>query len=101
MSWQSEMQRYDIIVSPVQTEQSNHLVTQHNRHTFIVRKTATKPQIKEAIEHIFSVKVVSVNTLIRKGRKKTFRGRSAILSDTKRAIVRLAPDAKIDYVTGG
>ena len=64
---------YDIIVSPVVTEKAT-LASEHNKVMFKVASKATKPQIKEAVEKLFDVKVKSVNTLIRKGKVKAFRG---------------------------
>jgi large subunit ribosomal protein L23 len=77
---------YDVIVSPVITEKST-LATEHDQVIFNVSRTATKPQIKEAVEKLFSVKVKAVNTLIRKGKTKRFRGRPGRQSDVKKAYV--------------
>jgi large subunit ribosomal protein L23 len=62
--------------------------------------TATKPQIKEAVEKLFDVKVKSVNTLRRKGKQRVFKGRYGRTSDTKRAIVTLEEGQTIDVTTG-
>ena len=67
---------------------------------FKVALTATKPQIKEAVEKLFDVKVKSVNTLRRQGKWKTFKGRLGQQSDTKRAIVTLEEGQTIDVTTG-
>jgi large subunit ribosomal protein L23 len=67
---------------------------------FKVARTATKPQIKEAVEKLFEVKVEAVNTLVRKGKVKRFRGRIGEQSDVKKAIVTLAEGHKIDVTTG-
>jgi large subunit ribosomal protein L23 len=67
---------------------------------FKVRRNATKPQIKEAIEKLFDVKVKSVNTLIREGKVKAFKGRIGQQSDVKRAIVTLEEGHRIDVTTG-
>ena len=67
---------------------------------FKVRKDATKPQIKAAVERLFDVKVDSVNTLIRKGKTKVFRGTLGSQSDVKKAVVTLAEGHKIDVTTG-
>ncbi len=69
----------EIIIRPVQSEKALRLIEQHNTLTFIVRRDATKPEIKKAVEELFGVKVVKVNTLI------TPRGE-------KKAYVRLAPE---------
>jgi len=90
---------YDIIVSPVITEKAT-LASERNQVTFNVARTATKPQIKEAVEKLFDVKVRSVNTLVRKGKVKAFRGMSGVQSDVKKAIVTLEEGHRIDVTTG-
>jgi large subunit ribosomal protein L23 len=95
----SDPRHYDIILSPVITEKAT-LASERNQVVFKVARTATKPQIKEAVEKLFDVKVKSVNTLIRGGKVKAFRGRVAELSDTKRAIVTLEEGHRIDVTTG-
>ncbi len=67
---------------------------------FKVRRDATKPQIKAAIERLFDVKVESVNTVLRKGKRKTFKGVRGVQSDVKRAVVTLAEGQTIDVTTG-
>ena len=90
---------YDIIRSPVITEKST-LVSEQNQVIFNVAKTATKPQIKAAVEKLFEVKVKAVNTLVRKGKVRRFRGRLGQLSDVKKAIVTLEEGQSIDVTTG-
>jgi large subunit ribosomal protein L23 len=90
---------YDIIVSPVVTEKAT-LASEHNKVLFKVAAKATKPQIKEAVERLFDVKVKRVNTLVRKGKTKVFRGNLGSQSDTKRAIVTLEEGHRIDVTTG-
>ncbi len=90
---------YDVIVSPVITEKATNL-SEHNKVVFRVRKDATKPQIKEAVERLFDVKVRSVNTVLTKGKTKVFRGRLGQRSDVKKAIVTLAEGESIDVTTG-
>ena len=90
---------YDIIVAPVVTEKSNN-AGEHNQYTFNVARKATKPQIKAAIEALFEVKVKAVNTLVRKGKVKAFRGVRGQQSDVKKATVTLAEGGKIDVTTG-
>ncbi|ALK09161.1 50S ribosomal protein L23 [Blastochloris viridis] len=90
---------YDVIVSPVITEKAT-MASENNQVVFKVARTATKPQIKEAVEKLFEVKVEAVNTLVRKGKVKRFRGRIGEQSDVKRAIVTLAEGHKIDVTTG-
>ena len=92
-------QLYDVIVGPVITEKST-LASEHNQVMFQVTKTATKPAIKEAVERLFEVKVKAVNTLVRKGKIKGFRGRKGRQSDIKRAIVTLEEGHTIDVATG-
>jgi large subunit ribosomal protein L23 len=90
---------YDVIVSPVITEKATAL-SEHNKVVFKVRKDATKPQIKEAVEKLFDVKVRSVNTVLTKGKTKVFRGRLGQRSDVKKAIVTLEAGQSIDVTTG-
>jgi large subunit ribosomal protein L23 len=90
---------YDVIVSPVITEKATAL-SEHNKVVFKVRKDATKPQIKEAVEKLFDVKVMSVNTVLTKGKTKVFRGRLGQRSDVKKAIVTLESGQTIDVTTG-
>ena len=90
---------YDVIVAPVVTEKSTR-VSEHNQVVFKVKKTATKPEIKAAVEGLFGVKVTAVNTLIQKGKTKRFKGRVGYRSDVKKAIVTLAEGQRIDVTTG-
>jgi large subunit ribosomal protein L23 len=90
---------YDVIVSPVITEKATALSDQ-NKVVFKVAKTATKPQIKEAVEKLFDVKVKSVNTLVTKGKVKMFRGMRGQRSDVKKAVVTLEEGQTIDVTTG-
>jgi len=94
-----DARHYDVIVSPVITEKATNL-SEHNKVVFRVRPDATKPAIKEAVERLFDVKVVSVNTLVTKGKEKMFRGRKGRRSDVKKAIVTLADGESIDVTTG-
>jgi large subunit ribosomal protein L23 len=90
---------YDVIIAPVITEKAT-LASERNQVVFKVARNATKPQIKEAVEKLFDVKVKSVNTLVRKGKWRGFRGTLGIQSDTKRAIVTLEEGHRIDVTTG-
>lgn len=90
---------YDVIQSPIITEKAT-IASELNRITFRVHRDATKPQIKAAVESLFNVKVEGVNTLVRKGKTKFFRGRRGTQSDIKKAIVRLAEGHSIDVTTG-
>jgi large subunit ribosomal protein L23 len=95
----NDPRHYDIIVSPVITEKAT-LASEHNQVIFRVAPHATKPQIKEAVEKLFDVKVKHVNTLIRKGKVRNFRGRRGMLSDVKKAVVTLEEGHRIDVTTG-
>jgi large subunit ribosomal protein L23 len=90
---------YDVILSPMITEKAT-LLSEKNQVVFKVASTATKPQIKAAVEKLFEVKVKAVNTLVRKGKKKLFRGRPGQQSDVKKAIVTLEAGQTIDVTTG-
>jgi large subunit ribosomal protein L23 len=93
------LSHYDVIVRPVITEKST-AASEQNKVVFVVAPTATKPQIKAAVEELFKVKVTAVNTLVRKGKNRRFRGVKGRTSDTKRAIVTLAEGQRIDVTTG-
>lgn len=95
----TDLRHYDVIVSPVITEKST-LVSDNNQVVFNVARDASKPEIKAAIEALFSVKVKAVNTLVRKGKEKRFRGIKGRQSDVKKAIVTLAEGQSIDVATG-
>jgi len=99
MSVPNDPRLYDVIIAPVITEKAT-IASERNQVTFKVRRTATKPQIKEAVEKLFDVKVKSVNTLIRKGKVRTFRGSPGRQSDVKKAIVTLEEGHRIDVTTG-
>jgi large subunit ribosomal protein L23 len=90
---------FDVIVAPVITEKAT-VLSDQNKVVFKVAKTATKPQIKQAVEKLFDVKVESVNTLVRKGKTKRFRGTLGQQSDVKKAVVTLAEGHTIDVTTG-
>jgi large subunit ribosomal protein L23 len=94
-----KLKAYDVILSPVITEKST-LVSEANQVIFKVSPKATKTDIKAAVEGLFKVKVKAVNTLVRKGKKKRFKGVQAVLSDTKKAIVTLEEGHTIDVTTG-
>jgi large subunit ribosomal protein L23 len=95
----SDPRHYDVIIAPVITEKAT-MASEHNKVVFKVRKTATKPQIKEAVEKLFDVKVKNVNTLTRKGKRKMFKNKVGLLSDVKRAVVTLEEGHRIDVTTG-
>ena len=95
----NKLAMYDVILAPVVTEKSTR-VSEHNQVVFKVRMEATKPDIKAAVEGIFGVKVLAVNTLVQKGKMKRFKGRVGFRSDAKKAIVTLVEGQNIDVTTG-
>jgi large subunit ribosomal protein L23 len=94
-----DARHYDTIVAPVITEKAT-IASENSQVVFRVARNATKPQIKAAIEKLFDVKVTSVNTLLRKGKTKAFRGVRGRQQDMKKAIVTLADGYRIDVTTG-
>ncbi len=90
---------YDQILGPVITEKAT-MASEENKVVFKVAGTATKPEIKAAVEALFGVKVTAVNTLVRKGKVKRFKGRLGQQSDFKKAVVTLAEGHSIDVTTG-
>ncbi len=94
-----DARHYDVIIAPHITEKST-LASEANAVVFKVARDATKPQIKEAIEAIYDKKVVSVNTLIQKGKTKRWKGKAYQRSDVKKAIVTLAEGEMIDITSG-
>jgi len=95
----TDLRHYDVIVSPAITEKST-VASEQNQVIFNVAKKASKPEIKAAVEALFGVKVMAVNTLLRKGKTKRFRGTVGRQSDVKKAIVTLADGQSIDVATG-
>ncbi len=90
---------YDVILAPVITEKATY-ASENGQVIFKVAKTATKPEIKKAVETLFSVKVKAVNTLVNKGKTKRFRGIKGRQSDVKKAVVTLEEGHSIDVTTG-
>ncbi len=95
----TDLRHYDVIVSPAITEKAT-LVSEQNQVVFNVARDASKPEIKAAVEALFNVKVKAVNTLIRKGKVKRFRGIKGRQSNVKKAIVTLVDGQSIDVATG-
>ncbi|HYZ30928.1 MAG TPA: 50S ribosomal protein L23 [Crenalkalicoccus sp.] len=95
----SRERMYQVILSPLVTEKATAL-SEHGQYVFRVPLEATKPEIKAAVEGLFGVSVLAVNTLVMKGKAKRFRGRPGQRSDWKKAIVRLAEGQVIDLTTG-
>jgi len=95
----SQERAYEVIRAPIVTEKST-MGSEFNQVTFKVALDASKPEIKQAIERLFEVKVEAVNTIRVKGKTKRFRGRLGQRSDYKKAIVTLAEGQSIDIVAG-
>lgn len=95
----TDLRHYDVIVSPAITEKST-MASEQNQVVFNVARKASKPEIKAAVETLFNVKVTAVNTLVRKGKVKRFRGTVGRQGDVKKAVVTLADGHSIDVATG-
>jgi large subunit ribosomal protein L23 len=94
-----DLRHYDVVVAPYITEKAT-MVSEANAVVFKVANDATKPQIKAAVEALFNVSVVGVNTIVQKGKTKKWKGQPYRRSDFKKAIVRLADGQSIDVTTG-
>ena len=94
-----ENRHYDVVLAPHITEKST-MLSETNSVVFRVAPRATKPEIKAAVEALFGVTVVGVNTLVSKGKTKRWKGRPYQRSDVKKAIVRLAEGQSIDITEG-
>ena len=94
-----DTRHYDVIVAPHITEKST-MASEHNAVVFKVANSATKPEIKAAVEALFNVKVKSVNTLTQKGKTKRWKGRPYRRNDVKKAVVTLAEGQSIDVTSG-
>ena len=90
---------YDVVLAPHITEKST-MLSEHNAVVFKVASGASKPEIKEAIEALFNVKVTGVNTVVTKGKSKRWKGKPYQRSDFKKAIVTLAEGSSIDITEG-
>jgi large subunit ribosomal protein L23 len=95
----AEAKHYDVIRKPLVTEKTT-MASQHGAVVFEVAMEANKPQIKEAVEAVFGVKVKAVNTTITKGKVKRFRGQLGTRKDVKKAYVTLEEGNTIDVSTG-
>lgn len=95
----TEIEAYDLIRSPMVTEKST-MGSEHNQVTFRVPLSATKPEIRAAVETLFKVKVKAINTLRQKGKTKVFQGRKGRRPDYKKAIVSLVEGETIDVTSG-
>lgn len=94
-----DVRHYDVIVAPHITEKAT-LLSENNAVVFKVAGDATKPQIKAAVEALFDVKVLNVNTLVQKGKVKRWKGKPYTRNDVKKAVVKLAEGQSIDVTTG-
>jgi len=94
-----DVRHYDVVLAPHITEKST-LLTEHNAYVFKVAKDASKPDIKAAVEAIWDKQVLSVNTIVAKGKTKRWKGKPYQRSDTKKAIVTLAAGQSIDLTEG-
>ena len=90
---------YQIIRAPVITEKAT-MLSESGQFVFRVSSDANKREIKAAVEGLFGVTVLAVNTLVQKGKSKRFRGRPGSRSDVKKAFIKLAPGQSIDFTTG-
>ena len=95
-----DINHYDVVLAPLITEKTT-MLSEHDAVVFKVANHATKPQIKAAVEALFSRKVASVNTLTQKGKTKRWKGRPYTRSDVKKAIVTLAPGQDPIDITRG
>jgi len=95
----AEQRHYDVIIAPLITEKAT-AASEKNQVVFKVAKSATKPQIKEAVEKLFDVKVKRVNTLNTKRKTRVFKGRRGVVGNFKKAIVTLEEGHSIDVTTG-
>ena len=93
------IRHYDVILAPHITEKAT-LLSEHNAVVFKVAGDATKPEIKAAVEALFSVDVTGVNTIVQKGKTKKWKGVPYTKSDMKKAIVTLKDGQSIDVTTG-
>jgi len=94
-----DINHYDVILAPHITEKST-MLSEHNAVVFKVASGASKPEIKEAVEALFNVKVTGVNTIVTKGKSKRWKGRPYQRSDFKKAVVTLAEGQTIDVTSG-
>ncbi|MFY9139669.1 MAG: 50S ribosomal protein L23 [Thermacetogeniaceae bacterium] len=91
---------HDIIIRPLVTEKAVNLAQEQNKYTFYVDRKANKIEIKKAIEELFKVKVLAVNTMNVKGKKKRVGRHKGMTPMRKKAVVTVSPDDKIDIFEG-
>ena len=94
-----DIRHYDVVLAPHITEKST-MLSDHNAVVFKVAGTASKPEIKAAVEALFNVSVTNVNTIVTKGKTKRWKGTPYRRSDVKKAIVTLAAGQSIDITSG-
>ena len=94
-----DIRHYDVVLAPHITEKST-MLSDNNAVVFKVANTASKPEIKAAVEVLFGVTVTNVNTIVTKGKSKKWKGTSYTRSDSKKAIVTLAEGQSIDITSG-
>lgn len=92
-----ELRPYQVVIRPLVTEKGTHQSTRYNSYTFVVHQTATKDQIKGAVQELFHVRVDKVRTQTRRGKKTRFRHKIGEQPAWKKAIVTLHPDDKIEF----
>lgn len=96
----NEERLLQVLVAPQISEKATMIADKNEQVIFVVAPDATKPEIKAAVEGLFKVKVKAVNTLVRKGKTKRFRGRAGTQGDVKKAVVTLEQGHSIDVTTG-
>jgi len=94
-----DIRHYDVVLAPHITEKST-MLSEQNAVVFKVAQSASKPEIKAAVEALFGVSVTNVNTMITKGKSKRWKGKPYTRSDVKKAIVTLAEGQSIDITEG-
>ena len=94
-----DARHYDVILAPHITEKRT-LASEHNAVVFKVANDASKPQIRDAVEALFDVKVTAVNTIVTKGKTKRWKGKPYKRTDVKKAIVTLKDGDSIDVTSG-
>lgn len=92
-----QLESHQVIYRPLVTEKGVHRATRHNAYGFEIHPQATKLDVKSAIEELFHVKVVGVRTQNRLGKSRRYRNREGTTRTWKKAIVKLAPDNRIDF----
>lgn len=95
----TEVRAHEVLRRPVITEKAT-MANEHGQIVFQVAKDASKPEIHQAVERVFGVKVKAVNTMVTKGKTKRFRGRKGFRSDVKKAIVTLVEGQNLDVMGG-